>query len=66
MYDSDLKSYGATIIPPHRLLDRQQFADAQLMAKRLWQDKFKDEPFENILDDTKGLIHIQVVRFTYC
>ena len=55
MYDGDLKSYGTTVIPPHRLLDRQQHADAQLMARRLWQEKYLNEPFENSLGVDKGV-----------
>ena len=55
MYEKDLKAYNATCIPSHRLMDRQQHADALHVARQLWADKYPDEPFDLPLDVTKSV-----------
>ena len=45
MYRADLKAYGATCVPPHRLFDRNRYRDVLRAARAIWEEKYPNEPF---------------------
>ena len=48
MYEKDLKTLGATCIPPRSLYDRDKHGEAAAATRKIWRNKYPNEPFDQV------------------